>query len=108
MTLEQQQLVRYAEAIGWFRARRGSAFPRWNFPDFGGGIRVWRYPDTNGKIWNPLTDANDALELAEKMNVLFERSPDYNYWAQIDGEGARADTLPAAICAAVDAGLEAK
>ena len=93
-TADQKRLVRYAEAMGFGR----TCVVRGEFNACRDG--------TGWTPWNPLTDANDALKLAEKMNVLFERSPDFTYWAEIDGEGASADTLPAAICAAVDAALE--
>jgi len=91
MTPEQKQLVRYAEAMG--------RFPRAN------GHLVWG-------SWNPLTDANDALELAKKMDVEFQRWPDNTYYANVvnatdDGIDNPHDTLPAAICAAVDAALGA-
>lgn len=109
MTPEQQRLVQYADVMRWSPARRGAAFPRWNFPDFENGLRVWRKSQTNGQIWNPLTDANDALELAEQMNVFHGRDYD-GYWSFIDTHGGvmRGDTLPAAICAAVDAILAKK
>lgn len=94
MTPEQQRLARYAEAMG--------------FQDYCMNVEGVLLSDL--KIWNPLTDANDALELAEKMDVRFERCLDGTYWADWPkdrrGRGSRADTLPAAICAAVDAVLE--
>ncbi len=119
-TSEQRRLVRYAEAMGWKPYVFGGQFPQppgtycivplrasqEGPPPF----RIVRgdYITTNG--WNPLTDANDALELAEKMDVEFARRGSSCYWAhwrkdgQHDGS-VRADTLPAAIGAAVDAAL---
>ncbi len=64
----------------------------------------------NGAYFNPLTNANDALELAGKMNIEFQRWPDNTYYANAanaadDGIDKPHETLPAAICAAVDAAL---
>ena len=84
-TAEQKRLLRYAEAMG--------RFPRAN------GHLVWG-------TWNPLTDANDALELAEAMDVLYERDGNHEFWARTPGAcSLQKASLPAAICAAVDAVL---
>ena len=95
MTPEQQQLVRYAEAMGFGR----TCVVR-------GKFQVCR--DGSGwSPWNPLTDANDALELAEKMEIQFVRQRNGKYVADIVGVYTVVQkTLPAAICAAVDAALE--
>ena len=110
MTQEQQRIeriVRYAEAVGW--TTKGyqlyavySDSPR---------VRVWDASKSNYRYWNPLTDANDALELAEKLDVEFARRGSSCYWAHWRKDGrhggsVRANTLTSAICAAVDAALD--
>jgi hypothetical protein len=58
----------------------------------------------DGIAFNPLTNPADAIELAEKLDIPFERFPGGGYAAgEIDVTSA---TLCEAICAAVDAALE--
>ncbi len=97
-----EQLGRYAKAMGFVRSG----------PTGDGTFHVCR-DATGWAVWNPLTDANDSLEMAEKMKVRFE------YWGNLDSgkqsgyvawigslEKVGRKTLPAAICAAVDAALD--
>ncbi len=115
MTPEQQRFVRYAEVMGW-KLEGTARYGVWVGGEFGvvdGSFCVKRVDASYPETWNPLTDANDALELAEKMNVAFERREPWPesgpwYWAEIDAVGFTSDTLPAAICAAVDAFLDSK
>ncbi len=75
----------------------------------GRALRLHRKDDSIVADWNPLTDANDALELAEKMKVQFGTTAEDTFWAAVRVKlYVTADTLPAAICAAVAAALEAK
>ena len=94
-----------AEARGWgnFQERDRRVYGR--PPE-----RKTRNILTERQIPDCLHDANDALELAEKMDVRFERRPyapeAERYAAWLDPLEHCEDTLPAAICAAVDAVLE--
>ena len=113
MTLEQQRLVRYAEAMGWksWHDYRGAGVTLYKILADGLQVMENRGFDYTTRDWNPLTDANDALELAEKMDLQFERrcngsgTPSYLCWFCTGSRVQRAATLPAAICAAVDAAL---
>ena len=116
MTPEQQLLVPYAEAMGWTEFSGD-----WEFgvPALSHGTFLfhancfWVNSSERGRrVWNPLTDANNALELAEKLFMDHGTAPTTKgkvYWAAIAGcKPCRADTLPAAICAAATAALGAK
>ena len=123
MTPEQQRIVRYANSMRW-PACTGNRFPFYVIGNSGSLLvaRKWKedYPELpEFDFWNPLTDANDALELAEKMKIRFWYAPAtdgiWKFCAVRELEGSSTqgydqhpthDTLPAAICAAVDAALE--
>ncbi len=122
MTPEQQQLVRYAEVMGWefwdsmYKQIQHQPNDTYTVSVIGVFVRDEKVAKNNwSRIWNPLYDANDALELAEKMVVCFEG------WGNVDSEKQGGyvawvgslekvgrKTLPAAICAAVDVFLDSK
>jgi len=118
MTPEQQRLVRYAEVMGWKLWKETTREPEtgeyyWLGPS-DTALKIVRQhgADFDSTVWNPLTDANDALELAEKLGVAFEYRPttrvqEERYAAWLDPLEYCTPTLPAAICAAVDAVLDA-
>ena len=114
MTPEQKKLVRYAEVMGWRKwtpLHEDSRQPVDTYWLRAGSLMWVDRFGKDGTYWNPLTDANDALELAEKMSVAFEYHPnnpvDKRYAAWLDPlEYCIMPTLTAAICAAVDAALE--
>ena len=120
MTPEQKQLVRYAEAMGWKQIERpmsnhvqpysGMRMLAGDFIVIGGQVWVCRQVACMPLCWNPATDANDAVELAKKMKVAFQYRPNdvvnQQYAAWRDPLEYCMPTLPAAICAAVDAAPE--
>lgn len=119
----EQRLVRYAEAMGWPKSDDGNGpvppgfdlEPPYYFVNPNGSVRVCRKHEVEDdevwrfwELWNPLTDANDALKLAEKMDIAYARTYGGSFHAAAPGskKSIQADTLPAAICAAADAMLE--
>jgi len=100
-----KQLVRYAEAMGLERVKIASRSGQ--FDTTAGGLFIYQKGENCARSWNPLTDANDALELAEKMDVrVYKSGGNYGAYIYPYSEEVLADTLPAAICEAVDAALD--
>ena len=128
MTPEQKRLVRYAEAMGYtFQVGREMSDRNLILGEPGTCHLARRHgkPDDTLVLWDqgvgmsvnrefhPLTDANDALELAEKMGIEFQRWLDGTCYANAEnasdyGIDKPHDTLPAASCAAVDTALDNK
>ena len=101
------RLVRYAEAMGWHIAEfpaptEPPPLPRFN--QWADGVEVQRCHGDTWRAWNPLTNPADAIELAEKLDIEFQR---FRFGGYLAGEIKELEaTLCAAICAAVDAALE--
>ncbi len=114
---DRQRIVRYAEVMGWtfwdslYKQIQHQPCDTYIVSVIGVFVRDEKVAKNNwSRIWNPLTDANDALELAEKLRVRFERQirrgRGVSYSAWITDREYQGNTLPAAICAAVDAALD--
>ena len=108
------RLVRFAEAMGY----ELETDPTKKYPRKGKCVLFERTLIVAGTLekrgtreLNPLTNPADAIELAVKMKCAYEyrpRAKGDKYWAWMDPIEHGADDLCTAICAAVEAALEAK